>query len=68
MKTGNVYRMTDSARKRFLDAYQKRKQDELVHPLLGYQCRVADLPLLQARLLARNIRGDIDEYTPFLWR
>jgi len=68
VKTGNVYRMTDSARKRFLDAYQKRKQDELIHPLLGYQCRVADLPLLQARLLARNIRGDIDEYTPFLWR
>ena len=67
-RAGGVYMLNDAGRRRFIESYQKRKSDELTHTLLGYKCRVGDLPLLQARLLARNIRGDIDEYPPFLWR
>lgn len=67
-KIGGVYRMKDNARKRFIEAYQKRKLEEIQHPVLGHRCRVGDLPLYQARLLARTIRGDLEQYPPFLWR
>jgi CRISPR-associated protein Cas1 len=66
--TGGVYKMKDSARKRFIEAYQKRKQEEIQHPVFGHRCRIGELPIYQARLLARTIRGDIQEYPPYLWR
>lgn len=67
-KPGHVFRMSEGGRKSFLESYQERKQDELQHPVLNQRFRIAELPLLQARLLARTIRGDIPEYPPFLWR
>lgn len=67
-KPGRVFRLTDGGRKGFLESYQERKQDELQHPVLDQRFRIAELPLLQARLLARTIRGDIEDYPPFLWR
>jgi CRISPR-associated protein Cas1 len=60
--------MDDQTRKAVLVAYQKRKQDEIVHPVLGEKVTVGLLVHLQARLLARRLRGDIDEYPPFIWR
>jgi len=60
--------MDDATRKTVLVAYQKRKQDELTHPLLGEKVSVGLLVHLQARLLARRLRGDLDAYPPFLWR
>lgn len=63
-ESGEV-RMSDEARKTVLSAYQKRKQEELVHPLLDEKMTIGLLPHIQAQLLARYIRGDISEYPPF---
>lgn len=61
-------RMDDATRKAVLVAYQKRKQEEIRHPFLGESMSVGLLPHVQARLLARFLRGDLDGYPPFLWR
>jgi CRISP-associated protein Cas1 len=60
--------MDDETRKAVLVAYQKRKQEEIVHPFLGEKTTVGLLPHLQAALLARHLRGDLDGYPPFLWK
>ncbi len=60
--------MDDQTRKTVLVAYQKRKQDEILHPELGEKVTVGLLVHVQARLLARRLRGDIDAYPPFIWR
>lgn len=60
--------MTDEARKTVLTAYQERKQDEVWHPFLEEKVEVGLLPLIQAQLLARHLRGDLDGYPPFLWK
>lgn len=67
-KTGSVYMMTDSARKNFLTAYQNRKQEEITHYLLDQKCRIGELFILQARILARAIRGEMDLYVPYIWK
>ncbi|MFO7871663.1 MAG: type I-C CRISPR-associated endonuclease Cas1c [Kiritimatiellia bacterium] len=66
-ETGGV-RMSDEARKTVITAYQKRKQDELVHPFLKESAPVGTAMHLQAQLLARFLRGDLDGYPAFLWR
>jgi CRISP-associated protein Cas1 len=66
-ETGAVL-MDDETRKEVLVAYQKRKQEEVRHPFLGETVEVGLLPHVQALLLARFIRGDLDGYPPFLWR
>jgi CRISP-associated protein Cas1 len=58
-------RLTENARRRFLIEYQERKKDLIAHPLAAESIPYAMVPLLQARLLARAIRGEI-EYVPFL--
>ena len=60
--------LTDSGRRTVLTAYQERKQETLKHPFLGESTTVGLLLHLQARLLARYVRGDIDAYPPFVWR
>ena len=60
--------MSDDTRKTVLSAYQKRKQEEIRHPFLGETTTVGLLMHLQARLLARYLRGDLDGYPPFIWR
>ena len=60
--------MDDETRKAVLVAYQKRKQEEIVHPFLGDKTTVGLLPHLQAALLARHMRGDLDGYPPFVWK
>jgi len=60
--------MDDATRKVVLVAYQKRKQEEIIHPLLGEKTTLGLLVHLQARLLARHLRGDIDAYPPFIWK
>jgi CRISPR-associated protein Cas1 len=60
--------MDDKMRRTVLAAYQKRKQDAIVHPFLGEKASVGLLIHFQARLIARHIRGDLDAYPPFLWR
>jgi len=60
--------MDDATRKAVLVAYQKRKQEEITHPFLGERTTVGLLVHLQAMLLARYLRGDMDAYPPFIWR
>ena len=60
--------LTDRARKAVLIAYQKRKQNTLEHPFLGEKVELGLVPHLQARLLARHLRGDHDLYPEFVWR
>ncbi len=60
--------MDDATRKEVLTAYQKRKQDTIQHPFLGEETTVGMLLHLQARLLARHLRGDLDAYPAFVWK
>lgn len=60
--------MDDKTRKKVLVAYQKRKQTTITHPVLGEKTTLGMLLHLQARLLARHLRGDLDAYPPFIWR
>ena len=65
---GGAVSMTDSARKTLLATWQKRKQEEITHPYLGEKCKIGLLPHIQAQLLARHLRGDLEAYPPFIWR
>ena len=58
--------MTDNARKIFLSAWQSRKKEEIIHPYLNEKIPIGLLPYVQAMLLARYIRNDIDNYPVFL--
>ena len=58
--------MRDDARKTVLLAWQKKKQETIVHPFLGEKVEIGLLPHVQALLLARHLRGDLDAYPPFL--
>jgi len=60
--------MDDNTRKTLLVAYQKRKQDEIVHPFLNEKVTIGLLFHTQALLLARYLRGDLDGYPPFIWK
>lgn len=60
--------MNDKARKTVLVAYQERKREELTHPFLQEKIAVGLLPHIQALLLARHLRGDLDCYPPFFWK
>ena len=66
-ENGAVF-MTDDARKRFLSAWQKRKQETIVHPYLKEKIPWGMAAHAQALLLARYLRGDLDAYPPFLWK
>lgn len=60
--------LTDDARRLFLDSWQKRKQDIIMHPFLQEKVPWGLLPFVQAQLLARFIRGDMEEYPAYLWK
>ena len=65
---GGAFSLAEAARKAVVVAYQERKQEALSHPMLEAPAELGLLPLLQARLLARTIRGDMESYLPFLVR
>lgn len=60
--------LREEARKTVLTAYQERKREQVQHPFLGEKVDIGLLPFLQAQLLARHLRGDLDAYPPFLWK
>jgi CRISPR-associated protein Cas1 len=60
--------MSDAIRKIVITSWQKRKQEELMHPFLNEKIPIGLIPHCQAMLLARYIRGDLDGYPPFLCR
>ncbi len=60
--------LTEEGRKKFLKAWQERKRDTLTHPYLNEKMSWGMIPYVQALLLARYLRGDLDAYPPFLWK
>lgn len=58
--------MDDDGRKIILTAWQDRKREEIIHPFLKEKIMIGLIPYVQAQLLARYIRGDLDEYPPYL--
>jgi CRISPR-associated protein Cas1 len=66
-ESGAVW-MDDDTRKTVLVAYQKRKQEEIEHPFLKEKVAIGLLPYVQSLLMARYLRGDIDNYPPFIWK
>ena len=67
MENGAVL-LSEDARRAVLVAWQERKKDELVHPFLEEKTTLGLLPHLQAQLLARFLRGDLDGYPPMIWK
>ncbi|PXF53195.1 MAG: subtype I-C CRISPR-associated endonuclease Cas1 [Deltaproteobacteria bacterium] len=67
MESGAVL-MDDETRKAVLVAYQKRKQDEIMHPFIEEKVPIGLLFHTQALLLARCLRGDLDGYPTFIWK
>ncbi len=60
--------MTDDARKKFIGAWQQKKKETITHPFINEKVEWGAAPYIQALLLARYIRGDLDDYPPFLWK
>lgn len=59
--------LSDDARKLVLTAWQERKKEERLHPFLQEKVPFGLVPYLQAQMLARHLRGDIDAYPPWFW-
>jgi CRISPR-associated protein Cas1 len=59
--------MDDDTRKAVLTAWQDRKKEEIMHPFLKERIAFGLIPHIQAMLLARFLRGDLDAYPPFFW-
>ena len=60
--------LTDDGRRRFIQAWQARKRETITHPYLKEKVQWGLVPHVQALLLARCLRGDLDGYPPFLWK
>lgn len=67
-RESGAVQMSDETRKAVLVAYQKRKAEEIMHPFLKEKMTMGLVFHVQARLLARWLRGDLDAYPPFFWR
>jgi len=67
-RPGGAIHIDDDIRKEVVIAYQKRKQEEVFHPVLNKKIPFGLVPHLQARLLARFLRQDSEEYLPFMYR
>ena len=59
--------MDDATRKKVITAWQERKREQIMHPFLKERIPIGLLPHVQAQLLARHLRGDLDAYPPFFW-
>lgn len=64
----NAVFLNDEGRKVFFNSWQNHKRESITHPYLKEKILWGLVPYVQALLLARTIRGDIDEYPPFLWK
>lgn len=60
--------LTDGGRKAFLQKWQERKKETITHPFLEEKLPWGMVPYVQSLLLARYLRGDLDDYPPFLWK
>ncbi len=60
--------LTENARRTFLKNWQEKKRDTMTHPYLSEKMQWGIVPYIQALLLARYLREDLDAYPPFLWK
>ena len=60
--------LTDEGRRTFLRRWQERKYETITHPFLEEKLPWGLVPYVQSLLLARYLRGDLDDYPPFLWK
>ena len=67
-QSGGAVLLTGDARRAFLKAWQEKKRETLTHPYLEEKLTWGMIPYVQALLLARHLRGDLDDYPPFLWK
>lgn len=68
VRDGGAVMLTDDGRKTLLTAWQDRKKQERRHPFLDETAPLGLVPHLQAQLLARHLRGDLDAYPPWFWK
>lgn len=68
IKENGAVLMTEDARKMILTEWQNRKKEQITHPYLKEKVEWGLVPYVQAMLLARYLRGDLDGYPPFLWK
>lgn len=68
VRDGGAVLLSESGRKTVLTAWQERKKEERRHPFLDEAAPLGLVPYLQAQLLARHLRGDIDAYPPWFWK
>jgi len=68
IEASGAVQMNDVTRKALLAAYQERKQEEVEHPFLKEKVPIGLLPHIQAQLLASHLRGDLQQYPPFVAR
>jgi CRISPR-associated protein Cas1 len=66
VELGSAHRLNDEARRRFLLQYEERKHTEFKHPIFGYRMTYQRSFELQARLLAKCLQNELDEYPPLL--
>ena len=60
--------LTDAGRRTFLQKWQERKKETITHPFLEEKMPWGLVPYVQSLLLARYLRGDLEDYPPFLWK
>lgn len=67
-RDGGAVLLSDDGRKVALTAWQERKKEERLHPFLEERIPLGLVPHVQAQLLARHLRGDLDAYPPWFWK
>lgn len=67
-KENEAVYFTDEGKRKFIQHWQTRKQSTIMHPFLKEKVQWGVVPYVQALLLSRYIRGDLDSYPPFLWK
>ncbi|MEE0211508.1 MAG: type I-C CRISPR-associated endonuclease Cas1c [Negativibacillus sp.] len=60
--------LNERGRRTLLSNWQRRKQEIILHTFLGEKVQIGMIPYVQSMLFARVLRGDLDEYPPFVWR
>jgi CRISPR-associated protein Cas1 len=66
VREGGAVMLNEQGRRKVVTAWQERRQEEVLHPLLDSKMPITLLPLTQARFLARTIRGEMEDYLPYL--
>ena len=65
-REGGAVMLNDNGRRSVVTAWQERKQEEITHPLTESKMPIGLLPFIQARFMARTVRGEMESYLPYL--